>query len=611
MRIIEIKMINLESHTKTSTDMEITRIFDYLTNLEDKYPGKQDILAKKRRDGWHYYSVSDYRNQSLRTAAALLGLGLKATDKVGTIMGNCPEWNFIDMGTTMAGMIHVPIYPTLSKDEYLYILDHSDVKLIFVGTPQLYKKIAPIAEEIGRGIKIVTIEGAEDGQTSFDAFVNNGQEIDNQILDTIQNNIRTITPDTVATIIYTSGTTGTPKGVMLTHRNLTFDAHAHAVKQSRNHKHKMLSVLPLCHAYERSMNYEYQELGISIYYAESVATFAADLASCHADGFCGVPRMLEMMYSKLESAGDSLTGFKKTLYRKAWDFGNSFDNYNHSPLYLLERQIYDRLIYSKWREKLGGKEMLVVSGGSSIQPKIVRLFNAARLHIFEGYGMTESSPVIAVNSPAQGFNVIGTVGKKIEGTELKFTEDGEILTRGPHVMAGYYKNPEATKEIIDEDGWLHTGDIGHLVDGEYLKITDRKKEIFKLSNGKYVAPQVIENKLKESPLIDNCIVIGSDQKFTSAIIVPSKEKLSEIAAGLGIEAQEPARLLSDSRILSVLRKEILEYNKNFAPHEQIKRERYVLDEWTPANKMLSQTLKLKRANVHKHYYGLIKEIYNE
>lgn len=589
--------------------MEITRIFDLLLNLKEKFPEKQDILAKKRHGQWIKYSVDDYYNISHKVAYALLKEGYKEGDKIATICINTPEWNFVDMGSSMAGMVHVPIYPTLGKDEYLYIFRHSDVKLIFVGNIQLYNKIAPLAAEVRNDIKVVLFEDNNQGIESFKDFISKSDNIDNEIVNTIELNKKNISADNLVTIIYTSGTTGTPKGVMLSHRNLTFDSHAHALKQCKNHTHRMLSVLPLCHSYERSMNYEYQELGISIYYAESVATFASDLASCHADGFCGVPRMLEMMYSKLESAGQSLTGFKKKLYYKAWDFGNNFDNYNHSKLYLLKRNIYDKLIYSKWRDKLGGHEMLVVSGGSSIQPKIIRLFNAAKLHIFEGYGMTESSPVIAVNSPNQGFNIIGTVGKPIEGTELRFAEDGEILTRGPHVMLGYYKDPEATKAVIDKDGWLHTGDIGCLVDGMYLKITDRKKEIFKLSAGKYVAPQMIENKLKESPYIDNCIVVGENQKFASAIIVPSKEKIAELADSLNISRKSDNELLENKAILEKLHKEVNSLCSEFAPHEQIKRERYVFDEWNTSNKMLSQTLKLKRANIHKHYANLIKEIY--
>lgn len=357
------------------------------------------------------------------------------------------------------------------------------------------------------------------------------------------------------------------------------------------------------------MNYEYQYIGISIYYAESIGTLARDLADCHADGFCSVPRVLEMMYSKLEAAGKHLKGVKRTIYKCAWEYANTYDIYNKSLIYRAKRNLYDRLVYSKWRENLGGHEMLIVSGGSSIQAKIIRLFNAAKLHIFEGYGMTEASPVIAVNNPAEGINVIGTVGKPMERTELKFAEDGEILTKGPHVMLGYYKDPEATRMAIDSDGFLHTGDIGRLVDGQYLQITDRKKEIFKLSLGKYVAPQVIENLLKESQYIQNCFVFGENQKFASAIIIPDFDHLSHWAAEKGITSQDHQALASNPEVTALLHGIVDEVNSRLAPHEQIKRERIVCDEWTPTNGLLSQTLKLKRAKLLARYKGTISEIY--
>ena len=371
----------------------------------------------------------------------------------------------------------------------------------------------------------------------------------------------------------------------------------------------MVSFLPLCHVYERTMNYEYQELAISIYYAESLATVASDLKDCHADGFCAVPRVLNLMYGKFEDAGNKLKGFKRTIYRCAWNYANKFDNYNHNPLYLLQQKLWDKLVYSKWRENLGGKEMLVVSGGSSIQAKIVRTFNAAKLHIFEGYGMTESSPVIAVNSPADGYNIIGTVGKKLEGTELDFGPDGEILTRGPHVMLGYYKNPEATAEVIDSEGWLHTGDIGYLQDGQYLKITDRKKEIFKLSNGKYIAPQYIETKLNETDFIEASFVVGADQKIAGAIIIPALGALKAWATRNKLSWGTPEELIALPEVQKLLHDEVEKVNATIAAHEAIKVYRIMLDEWTADNGLLSQTLKLKRRNLYKRYGSLIEDMF--
>ena len=318
-----------------------------------------------------------------------------------------------------------------------------------------------------------------------------------------------------------------------------------------------------------------------------------------------------MLYGKLEAARTSLKGVQAFIYRRAWNFANNYDNYNDSPLYQCRRRMFDRLVYSKWREKLGGqKEMQVISGGSSIQPRILRCFTAANIQCYEGYGMTETSPVIAVGDPRHRIQVIGTVGTPIEGTQLKFASDGEVLTKGPHVMLGYYKAPELTAEIIDKDGFLHTGDIGYLQDDKYLKITDRKKEIFKLSNGKYVAPQAIETRLKEtSNFISNCMVVGENEKFASAIIIPSFSKLVSYAKYKKIEFKDNDDLLQKPEIQKLLQNQIVKVNATLAPHEQIKREQFVNDEWTVDNKMLSQTLKLKRANIYARYKDIITEIY--
>lgn len=587
---------------------EVAHIYDLLTKLEERFPDKQDMLCRRSGKEWIRFSVKDYVRYSNLLAYAFSSMGYGKGDKVVTICNNRPEWNFTDMGLSMAGLIHVPVYPTLSADEYLYIFNHSDAKIIIIGTLSQYRKIEPIVRKMDKPARIFLMDDSDNIQCFRDLY-KIGERVELVQKPKIEKIKAETGTDEPVSIIYTSGTTGTPKGVMLSHHNLMFNAYGHAVKQTVRSDQKMLSFLPLCHVYERSMNYEYQYIGISIYYAESLGTLARDLADCRADGFCAVPRVLEMMYSKLEAAGKHLKGFKKTVYGLAWDFANNYDNYNKSLIYRGKRNIYDRLVYSKWRENLGGHEMLIVSGGSSIQAKIIRLFNAARLHIYEGYGMTEASPVIAVNNPVEGINIIGTVGKPMERTELKFAEDGEILTKGPHVMLGYYKNPEATREVIDSDGFLHTGDIGRLVDGKYLQITDRKKEIFKLSLGKYVAPQVIENLLKESPYIQNCFVIGENQKFASAIIIPDFEHLHHWAKENGLGELDNHQLAADPKAVTFLHSIVEQTNSKLAPHEHIKRERIVCDEWTPSNGLLSQTLKLKRAKLTSRYSGIISEIY--
>lgn len=586
-----------------------TRTFDYLEILKTRFP-KDDIFARCIKGEWHKVSVDDYVASSRAIAAGLMAKGYQPEDKVIVITGNRPEWNFLDMGCTLARLVFVPVYPTLSKDEFLYIFNHSDAKLIITGNDNLYKTASEVLPRMDHQAELIQIDDSDERPCLRD-LIAAGKEKADAWNEQIDRNIREVSPDDVASLVYTSGTTGLPKGVMLTHRNLTFDAHSHAVRQTYTEKHKMLSFLPLCHVYERTMNYEYQEKGISTYYAEGLKSIQRDMASCHSDGFCAVPRVLESFYTNFEKAGQKLTGFKKLVYSRCWNYGINFDNRKHNCIYDLRRKIADKLVYSKWREALGGHDLLVVSGGSSIRPQIVKLFNAARLYIYEGYGMTEASPVIAVNSPMDGYNIIGTVGKPIGGSELKFAEDGEILTRGPHVMKGYYKNPEATKEVIDEEGWLHTGDIGFLFEGQYVKITDRKKEIFKLSNGKYIAPQMLENMVTDSPLFDNCFVTGADKKFASAIITVNQEQARALCEKLGIGFKKDNSLFEDEKLNKALTAEVEKVNGILAAYEAIKRPCFVFDEWSSANGLLSQTLKLKRKALQAHYSKEIEEIYFE
>ena len=588
--------------------MEIKRLFDFLDHIKNDLPQRPDVVARSIKGQWVKVSTDEFVERSYAVARGLLAEGFEKGTKVLSISANRPEWNFIDMGSALAGMIHVPVYATLSHDDYLYIFDHSDASVIFIDNKKLYDKIAPVAGEVGRDIKVILIDDSDEVYCLHQLCAKGDVQKEkwNAVL---EENKKTIGEDECVSIVYTSGTTGRPKGVMLSHRNLVFDAHAHAVRHIMDYRHIALSFLPLCHAYERTMIYDNLERGIRIYYAESLSTIQADLASCHADNFCGVPRVLEMMYSKFEAAGKALTGFKKWLYRKAWRFANKFDSYNRNPLYRLRHSIYDALIYKHWREALGGHKMIVVSGGSSIQEKIVRCFTAAGFQLCEGYGMTETSPVISVNNPVDKLVIIGTVGQPIDGTEIKFTDEGEILTRGPHVMMGYYKDPEQTKQIIDEEGFLHTGDIGYLVDGKFLKITDRKKEMFKLNNGKYIAPQAIETRLKESDLIAQCIVFGENHKYASAIIIPDFAALRELAKEEHSTVTDNQSMLANEKLLAALHQEIATVNESLAAHEQIKKEQFIDDVWGLDNGMLSQTLKLKRANITKKYADLMEKAF--
>ncbi len=588
--------------------MEIKRLFDFIEHVQKDLPYRTDVLARRIKGEWHYVSTDEFVRYSWSVARGLLAMGYKKGTKIITISSNRPEWNFIDMGSALAGMIHVPVYATLSHDDYLYIFNHSDAEVIFLDNQKIYDKLSPIVGEMDRPAKAILIDES-DSTFCLRSVCELGDSEKEKWDPVLEQNKLDIKDTECVSIVYTSGTTGRPKGVMLSHRNLVFDAHAHAIRHIMDYRHIAVSFLPLCHAYERTMIYDNLERGIRIYYAENLSTIQADMASCHADNFCGVPRVLEMMYAKFEAAGKALKGIKHTIYRWAWDFANSFDSYNKNPIYLSRQAFFDKFVYSRWREALGGHHMIVVSGGSSIQEKIVRCFTAAGFQLCEGYGMTETSPVIAVNNPVDKLVIIGTVGQPIDGTEIKFLDDGEILTRGPHVMMGYYKDPVQTREIIDEEGWLHTGDIGCLVDGRFLKITDRKKEMFKLNNGKYIAPQAIEIRLKESPLIEQCLVYGENHKYPSAIIIPNFNALKDVVKESHIKGKSHEEILSDAKVLSKLHKEVAKVNESLAAHEQIRREQFVDDAWTIDNGMLSQTLKLKRANITKKYAELMEKAY--
>ena len=591
---------------------EITRTFDLLDHLVERYP-KDDILAGKVAGEWVRYSSHDYYKFAHYLAYGLCEMGLKEGDRVVTMSGNCPEWNFIDMALSMSGIIHVPIYPTLSTENYQYILQHSEAAAVFVSTRMLLGRLRPALEQLEAKPQIYTLAQV-DGEHRTLEILKLGIANRDKWMGEIERRKREIKPEDWTTMIYTSGTTGQSKGVMLSHRNLCSNFLAHSQVQPMGSDSRVLSFLPLNHIYERSMNYHWQYKGISIYYAESLGTIQQNMHEIQADGFCAVPRVLEMVYDKLYAAGKDLSGLRKKIYDRAFTHGSHYDYSGlrkFSPMYLVGQKILDRLVYSKWREKFGGKRLIVITGGSSIQPRMVRIFAAAGINIYEGYGLSETSPVIAVNDPAHGQVKIGTVGPILSGVEVKFGDDNEILTRGPHVMMGYYKDPEYTAQVIDPDGWFHTGDIGELVGGKYLKITDRKKDIFKLSAGKYVAPQLIENMLRESEYIEQVMVIGENEKQVAAIISPNFNTLHYWALKHKMHYRDNAELISLPQVNEKIRKVLEVYNKDLAPHEQVKQFRLVVDEWTQNNGLLSPTLKLRRAPLMEKYKDLVADIFGK
>jgi len=589
--------------------VEVTRTFDVLERMLNELP-RPDALGGKKGNEWYTYSTEEYYWKAHQFAMGLIAMGLKKGDSVATVTNNRPEWNFADMGMAMIGVVHVPIYPTISEEEYAYILKHSGVRYLIAGDIKLYEKLKPVVERLPHLKEIFTFEVVE-GARNFEEILNLGEENSSKLEAEVEKSKNSIRPDDLATIIYTSGTTGVPKGVMLSHRNLVSNFVAHSKMHNLGMGHRVISFLPLCHVYERSVNYHFQYKGMGIYYVGNLNQILSSLKEIKPHMFNSVPRLLEKVYNGFVAKGKELSGLKKALYFWALELTQHFEyNKKYTPLLYLKIKIADKLIYSKWREALGGNIVYIVSGGAALQPRIARVLGMAGMLNLEGYGLTETSPVIAVNNPGTGEMKIGTVGPVLEGYEVKIAEDGEILCKGPGVMMGYFREPEMTAEVIDEEGWFHTGDIGTFEDGKYLRITDRKKEMFKLSGGKYIAPQMIENKLKASQLIEQAMVIGANEKFASALISPDFVLLHDWCAENHIHFKSNKELIQIPEVIAQIQKEVNAINKTLGAHEEIKRFRLVSHEWSPASGELSPTLKLRRNVISETYKDIISEIYS-
>lgn len=588
---------------------EVTRTFDILDRSLNQFP-RRDALGGKNQKDWYTYSTAEYVRLSHCLAMGLMAKGYVRGDKIATVTTNRPEWNFADMALAMTGIVHVPIYPTIGEEEYAYILRHAEVKALFVGDRKLYEKLQPIASEMDEAPDFISFDDI-DGVPNYKEFIEIGalqQSEFEEKLDQLKKNIR---PEDLTTIIYTSGTTGVPKGVMLSHRNLVSNFVAHSEMHDLGKDHCALSFLPLCHVYERSMNYHFQYKGMGIYYVGNLGQIVSAIKEIKPHMFNCVPRLLERIYDGFLAKGKELTGIKKVIYFWAVRLARHFEYYKQFSLFLrLQISIADKLIYSKWREALGNNIKYIVSGGAALQPQISRVLGIAGITNLEGYGLTETSPVIAVNNPMGKSIKVGTVGEILAGVQVSFGDDGEILVKGPGVMMGYYKAPELTAEVIDEDGWFHTGDIGMLVDGKFLKITDRKKEMFKLSGGKYIAPQMIENKLKESFFIEQVMVVGAGEKFASALISPNFVYLHDWCSQRKISFQDNDELIHKTEVLAQIQREVAAINRTLGEFEEIKRFRLVADEWTPQSGQLSPTLKLKRNYITEKYKTIIDEIYS-
>jgi len=589
--------------------MEIRRVFDVLDHAVANFP-RTDALACKVDGQWITYSHDEYQRFANLISYGLLAMGFKKGDKIVTASNNRPEWNFLDMGMMQIGVVHVPIYPTLSDDETQYVMNHSEARMAVVSDAALFNKFNKLLPN-APGIKDLLTFNPVQGARNWKELVELGEKHEIEFKDKMLEIKNSIDPEDLFTIIYTSGTTGVTKGVMLSHRNVktNFDDALHLLHP--HHSDRVLSFLPLCHVFERTVHYAYQLKGYGLYYAEGLGTVAADLKDVKPGMFVTVPRLLEVMYDKIIAKGKALKGIKKQIFFWAVNIATRYElGGANGAIYEFKLKIARKLVFKKWQEALGGRLVMAVSGGAALQPRLARIFTAAGIPIMEGYGLTETSPVVAANEKDYPGCKFGTVGLVMKSIEVKIAEDGEILVKGPSVMMGYFKNEELTREVIDSDGWFHTGDIGEILEGRFRKITDRKKEIFKNSGGKYIAPQMIENKCKESFFIENLMVIGENQKFTSALIAPNFRFLHDYCAKKGIHYRDNQELVKKPEIIARYQKEINEINKQLPAHEQIKRFRLVCDEWTIGSGELTPTLKLKRRILQEKYESMISEIYS-
>jgi len=589
--------------------MEATRTFDILQRGIEIYNGRT-VLAGKQNGEWIEYDIHAYAENTNNLSYGLLALGLKKGDKVATVSNNRPEWNFVDMAVSQTGMVHVPIYSTISNDEYKHILRHSESKILFVENKALYEKIQPIVAEIPEIIGIYTFQKTE-GLPFWEDIASNGKSVADQYKNELEKIKESVKPSDIASIIYTSGTTGLSKGVMLSHENFLSNVIATSPRLPLAAGDKTLSFLPLCHVLERMVNYIFQYTGMTIYYAESMATIGDNVRELKVQAFCAVPRVLETVYNKIIAKGKDLTGIKKQIFFWAVNLGLHYElNRKNSWFYRIQLQIARKLVFSKWLEALGGNMKLIVSGGAALQPRLARIFWAAGIPVLEGYGLTETSPVISVNHFQEPNSVkFGSVGPILKNIDVVIAEDGEILMKGPSLMKGYYKDPELTSQAIDEAGWFHTGDIGRIDDNRFLVITDRKKEIFKMSSGKYIAPQVIENKVKESFFIEQAMIVGENEKFVSALISPNFSFLHDWCSRHKVHFENNQELILKSEVIARYQREINTINKQLGEFEQIKRFRLVEEQWSSQTGELSPTLKLRRKILYDRYEPILEEIF--
>jgi len=586
--------------------MEIKRTFEFIEHALEKHP-KEDAFSVKRNGQWEKFSTQTIKQKADYFSSGLISLGFQKGDKIVTISNNRPEWNIADIGMAQIGVIHIPIYPTMGTPEYDHIIRYSDAKIIIVAKPEHFQKIANTSVIIEENLKIYSFDKTE-APGLFNDILKIGEENFEQNSGKLQQMRSDITENDICSIIYTSGTTGTPKGVMLTHKNFTTNVLAQEVVVPEG-IHKSISFLPLNHVYERILNFLFTYLGISIYYAESADTLIQDIQEIKPEIFATVPRLLEKIYDNIYEKGRDLKGIKKGIFFSSLRSAQKYEGHKSPGLFLKAKLAFDnKLVFDKWREALGGNIKVIVSGGASLQPRLARVFNAAKISVLEGYGLTETSPVISVNRI--GNIRPGTVGQLLETSEIKIAKDSEILYKGPCLMKGYYKDPEKTEDAIDEEGWFHTGDMGEL-NGDILKITGRKKELFKLSTGKYVSPELVENIMKESSFIEQLMIVGENERFCSALISPNFDYLLNWAEIHEITAGDYLELIKNQQVIDKFEEEIQELNFDVEETMKIKKFALICEEWGPDTGELSPTLKLKRNFIHKKYEERISWLYDK
>lgn len=582
-----------------------TRIFDLIDYRLATYP-TTPIFGYKISNKWVHLSNADFKARIDEISKGLISLGVKPQDKVGLICENRIEWSLIDFAIQQIGAVVVALYPNIADTDYNYIFNHAEIKLAIISTRELYERIDALKNNIpSLQQTFILNEGTRYPHWTF--IHQAGKIISDKELEARKSNVQL---EDLATLIYTSGTTGRPKGVMLSHKNLLADMMSSEYSFPVTAYDRALSFLPVCHAYERLFHYVYMYKGLSIYYANSLETIGADMKEVKPHIFSAVPRVLEKVYDKIMATGESLTGIKRKLFFWALKLGEKYNIEGRSAWYNFQLAIARKLIFSKWREALGGEIKGISSGSAALQEKLIRLYMAAGINIYEGYGLTEAGPCIAVNDFRRGMK-IGTVGLPLINLEIKLAEDGEILTKGDNIMVGYYKDELGTQEVI-KDGWLYTGDIGQWIDGKYLKIIDRKKEMFKTSGGKYVVPQAIESKMVESPFIEQFMVVGEGQKFPGAFVVPAYANLIEWAQTTSNKASfatDRSTFLQSDLVRQKITTEINRINEQFGRWEQIKKFVILPDEFTIETGELTPTLKMKRKVIIDKYKQAYAEIY--